>query len=169
MTYAAQGLTLRRLQPCEWPLMKATRLEALQKEPDVFDAFYAEEAALPDQKWQDRLSSDKRSYFGLFTRDEACVGFTGAAEHKDHPDAVILFNSYIAAPYRGKGLSGLFFAARLDWARKQAYQKAIVSCRETNLASKGAIHKAGFKQTHTARKQRSDGTVEASIFYELTL
>ena len=169
MTSLSGGeFTLRRLALADWTLLKNVRLEALSKEPKVFGGSLVNESSLPDDYWKNGLSELGKAYFGLFS-DEDCVGLTGIFRHRELSDAAILVASYIRKAHRGKGLSSLFYEARIDWAKVNQVKKIIVSHREGNVVSKAANQKFGFVYTHSEDKVWPDGEADQNVFYELNL
>lgn len=150
----------------EWQALKAIRLEALKNEPGNFGANYADNLALPDEKWQERLQQSDQKFFAL-VHDNEIVGMTGA--YLKTPDEVVLIASYIRAAHRGKSLSRLLYEARINWARDAGAKAVIVSHRKTNLASMRANQNFGFTFTHEKDDTWPDGTVEPNVYYKLTL
>src|SRR4051812_49197783 len=113
--YHQGDYTVRKLMPLDWKIFKAMRLEAARNEPNVFVRPFAEEAQTTDEEWQARLADNSRLYLGLFDHDDM-IGLSGIALHSHDPSIGVMVASYIQNAHRGKGLSNLFYEARLDWA-----------------------------------------------------
>lgn len=166
--YTKDGYVLRPFLPDEWPVFKAIRLDALKTELGVFGAPFDKENAYDDENWKNRLSSSDSRYFGLF-REGECVGMTGVCTEKNNPKCAALIATYLKRPHRGKGLSALYYQARIEWAKENGFDRITVSHRKSNEASKAANQKFGFVYTHSEEKTWPDGVTEESIFYELPL
>jgi len=154
--------------PREWQAFKEIRLEAVRAEPNVFVQTLDEQLKRPDKEWREMLEDSNRAYFVLANGDEA-VGLSGVARHGENPDWGVLVLSYIRPEHRGKGLSNLFYQARLDWAARKGLSRMLVSHRKDNVASKAAIKKFHFEYTHDEMKRWPDGTTEEQLFYALDL
>lgn len=166
--YNKGDYTLRRLLPNEWQAYRDIRLEALKNEPAVFGSNYDREFAFTEDEWRKRLSNHDQAMFILVFHDEV-IGITGVLIHHEDREAVKLIASYIRREHRGKGLSTLFYRARLDWAISRGFKKAIVSHRASNTASKAANQKFGFRYTHSAMTKWPDGIEAEEKFYSLKL
>lgn len=152
----------------DWEAFKTIRLEALQAEPAVYAASYEEMKDMADEFWQNRLADDNWAYFGLYTDDEL-VGLSGIMRDTGNKDEAELIASYIRNEHRKKGLSQLFYTARIEWARANGVQRLIISHRESNLASKHANQHFGFQFTHSVPRLWHDGKWEENVYYELFL
>jgi RimJ/RimL family protein N-acetyltransferase len=160
---------LRKFSSNDWTAFKAMRLEALQTEPDKFGGRYMEEAARTDQEWIDQLNKNNYwAFWGLYAGD-TCIGLTGIVEMRNDATCALLIASYIRNEYRGKGLSSLYYKVRLEWARTMGYKWVEVHHRRTNIISKAANQKFGFKYTHTTSVQWPDGSYDDSLSYRLAL
>lgn len=159
---------LRRLNPDDWEIYRAIRLETLQKESSLFTSTYEKESAYTKQSWRGALEETTRAMFALYHGDQ-CIGLTGVLQWREDSTAAVFIASYIRADHRGKGLSSDFYRARINWAKGQGYKRAVVSHRADNLASKAANQKFGFVFTHSESKTWPDGSVQDQVFYELKL
>lgn len=163
------SVSIRRLLPDDWALVKTIRLKALQTNPGVFGGHYADEVAKSDDQWRAQMENRDCAVFGVFD-DDAVIGMTGIVIDRDDParKKAYLWGSWLAPEWRGKGISRLMYEARLAWAREHpTCEKLVVSHRASNLTSMRANQRYGFKQTHVVEKQWPDGGVEEDIFYEL--
>ena len=144
------------------------RLEALQKEANVFGSTYAREVAFDDAQWMDRISNPNSICLGLFHNDEL-IGITGVVTDTEDKELGHMVQSYIRKEHRGKGLANLFYEARLNWARDRKLKRIQVGHKESNLASKAANQRFGFSYTHREPRTWPDGSTEDILYYELEL
>lgn len=156
---------IRQLEESEFLLYKNMRLEALNVEPAMFRVTVPPETEITDNEWQERIK-EPRAVFGLYAED-VLIGITSIIL-LDHEEAY-LGQSYIKKAHRGKGLSSLFYKIRMDWALAKHLKRIRVSHRESNLASKAANQKFGFRYTHTEPCKWQDGHSEDVLYYVLDL
>jgi RimJ/RimL family protein N-acetyltransferase len=134
---------------------------------------YADEVTRSEDEWRAlvRNDDDRLRVFGLFAGDEL-IGLTGVFTDRNDPSGqtAVLGMSYIAPPYRGRGLSRLFYEARLAWARANTkFRKVRVSHRRSNEASGRANRRYGFVQLGVVERVWPDGSNDDEIHYELDL
>lgn len=156
---------IRLLQEDEASLYKSMRLEAIQTEPAMFRCSTPAEAELSDEEWQERIKHP-RAVFGLF-EGEQLIGMTSILLLDEEEG--YLGQSYIRKDYRGKKLSGLLYRIRMDWAKKMQLKRLSVSHRESNIISKAANQRSGFKYSHQESVNWLDGTTEDALYYILEL
>lgn len=164
------SIQLRRLTENDWEVFRAIRLEALQTNPSVFLKSYDVESTQPAAYWQDTLQTQDYAVFALYDGDTV-IGLTGAFRSRDDAQDTINFGmSFLRPTYRGRGLSTLFYAARIHWARAQNGVKYIhISHRAGNDASRSAILKFGFSLSNTGTIDYPDGTQDTTYRYHLAL
>jgi RimJ/RimL family protein N-acetyltransferase len=167
-TYTKDNYILRRFLPEEWEAYRDIRLEALQISPEMFGSNYAKESQYTKEDWLGAVDNPHRAMFGLYL-NKNIVGVTGVAFVKEDHSQAVLIASFICPEYRGKGLSKLFYEARLDWARDMGCNSIVVSHREDNNPSKGANQSFGFKYTHSDSREWSDGKNLSQLYYILEL
>ena len=165
------NVSVKKITADDWLKFSRIRLKALRSDPKVFGSNYEREARFSETDWKNCLNKNDSTIFMVFD-DETPIGMTGISIARDDPTGktALLWGSWLAPDYRGRGLSGLMYRARIDWAKAQPnVEKIIVSHRASNLASKYANQKHGFVETHKNEKVWTDGATEDEIFYELKI
>ena len=166
------SIHIRRLSADDWLAFSQIRLTALKTDPRVFGSNYERESQFFEEDWRNSLNKNDSAIFMIF-EDETPIGMTSVSIDREDPTGktALLWGSWLAPEYRGKGLSDLMYQARIDWAKDHPnVEKIIVSHRASNLASKYANQKHGFvKFTHKNKKIWTDGATEDEIFYELKI
>lgn len=157
--------SIRRLIEEEAHLYKFMRLESIQTEPAMFRCTTPAETDLTDTEWVERVK-DPRSVFGLFANDEL-VGITSILSLSDQEG--YLGQSYIRKEYRGQGLSALLYKIRMARASELQLKRLSVSHRESNISSKAANQRFGFRYSHRETCNWQDGTTEDVLYYSLDL
>lgn len=165
------SITIKKITEEEWQEFSKIRLKALQTDPKVFGSNYERESEFSEDDWRERLRSVEKAVFMLFD-GETPIGMTGVAIDDNDPTGktALLWGSWLTPEYRGRGLSGLMYKARIDWAKNNpAIEKILVSHRASNLASKFANQRHGFKFTETHEKLWTDNVTEDDVCYELLI
>jgi RimJ/RimL family protein N-acetyltransferase len=163
------SITIRRLTEDDWLAFSQVRLKALQTDPQVFGSNYEKESKNTEADWRSRLQANA---IFLICADDTPIGMTGVSIDRNDPSGktALLWGSWLAPHFRGKGLSELMYQTRINWAREQpTVEKIIVSHRASNLSSKYANQKHGFVATDKNEKVWTDGATEDEIFYELKI
>jgi RimJ/RimL family protein N-acetyltransferase len=164
-------IRIRALEPKDWEAFRELRLHALRTEPGNFFAAYRDEAGKQPEEWQRTTRGGDHQVFGLYDR-ERLIGITAAFTSRDDPSGktAILAMSFILPEYRGKGLSNLLYEARLDWIRAQPqFTRVVVFHRQSNDASRKAIHRHGFVFVTRTARTWPDGQTEDEFSYELRI
>src|SRR5665213_2059643 len=163
-------VTMRPLERPDWRALKALRLLALRTEPGMFFSAHEREVGTADEVWQNLAGGDGTSrVFGAFDGAEL-VGITGVFTSRDDPSGrtAAFGMTYLRPEYRRRGLSALFYATRLRWARAQpGFTRVAVSHRRSNEPSRRAIRRAGFTPLGEKPRTWPDGGVEDEVTYEL--
>ena len=163
------SISIRRLTEKHWREFSQIRLKALLTDPQVFGSNYEKESQMSEMEWRSRLQATDNAIFLIYAGDTP-VGITCVSVDRNDPTGktALLWGSWLAPEFRGKGLSELMYQTRIDWAKNQpSVEKIIVSHRASNLASKYANQKHGFVFTRTHEKIWADGAVEDEVCYEL--
>ena len=167
----ASSITIRALEPSEWQVFRDFRLGALKSDPGVFATSHKEALARTPDMWRDTIRGEAHQAFGLF-EGERLIGITGVFQSSDDPsgETAILVMSFILPSYRGRGLSRMFYEARIQWVREhRQFKRIVVSHRKSNEVSRLANQRHGFVQTHSAPRTWPDGTTEDEVSYELKI
>ncbi|HLM61832.1 MAG TPA: GNAT family protein [Pyrinomonadaceae bacterium] len=165
------NITIRQLTEDDWFEFSRIRLKSLLTDPKVFGSNYEKESQMTEAEWRSRLQAKDNAIF-LIYKDETPIGITCVSV--DREDATqktaLLWGSWLAPDFRGKGLSELMYRTRIHWAKRQpTVEKIIVSHRASNTSSKYANQKHGFIATRKIEKVWTDGRTEDEIFYELKI
>jgi RimJ/RimL family protein N-acetyltransferase len=164
-------ISIRALDPDEWQMLRAFRLQALKSSLGAFAMSHDECASWTEDAWRAEIAAPAHQIFGLFDRQKL-IGITAAFTWRGDPSGrtALLAMSYIEPEYRGRGLSNTLYEARLDWIRRSGrFRKVHVSHRASNQASRRANQRHGFVRTGSAPFTWPDGTTEDEVHYELTL
>jgi RimJ/RimL family protein N-acetyltransferase len=165
------NITIRQINKNDWLEFREIRLKALQSDPKVFGSYYEREVNKSKQDWIDWVGAKHQAIFIIYD-DETPIGMTGIYIPQDTvtKTTAVLWGSWLESKYRRKGISELMYKARIDWAKSQPEIKRIeVSHRESNVASKYANQKHGFKLLKEKDKVWQDGVSEKDVIYSLDI
>jgi RimJ/RimL family protein N-acetyltransferase len=164
-------IQIRPLRVSEWSAFKDFRLAALKSAPGMFATSFEEASARSPEAWQEVISGPSHQVFGLFdgARLIGITGVFGGRKNSDD-DTAFLVMSFIVPEYRRRGLSSMFYHARLDWTRRcDKFKRILVAVRASNEASQRACRHFGFECIGRALRTWPDGTTEVELVYELQL
>lgn len=164
------AFTIRELRGDDWRALREIRLEALRAHPEFFCPSRDEEA-FSELDWRARLDNPSGASFGLYHGDEI-IGLTGIVYVRSQAEtqSAHLVSSYIKEGFRGRGLSRLFYKARIDWAQKQrGISTIIVEHREDNIPSQRAHQGFGFEFFEAYPRRWPDGSTRPSHVYHLKI
>jgi RimJ/RimL family protein N-acetyltransferase len=165
------NISIRQLTEKDWRKLSQIRLKALQTDPKVFGSNYEKESQMTEADWRGWLQNANAAIFMLFDGEKP-IGMTSVSVRREDEtnQTAILTASWLEPEFRGKGLSKLMYEARIEWAKSHpTIKRIIVSHRASNVASKYANQKHGFKFTHINEKVWVDGITEDEVCYELML
>lgn len=134
---------VRRLGPADWRRYRTLRLAALADAPGAFRARLADEEALPEAAWRERLV--RRAHFAAqLSGEDADAGTIGV----DTPGAAAeLVALWVAPPARGRGVGDRLVAAALDWAAAQGHATVRLWVVDGNGFAERLYARHGFVRT----------------------
>ena len=165
------AVTYRLLSREDWESLRDIRLAALLECEGFYLTSYAQALNYTADDWQARIEGPDKAIFGLFDAG-VLIGIGGVFTAQDDPSEQngVLGMGFVAAEYRGQGLSQLLYTARIDWARKHRSIRTLkVSHREGNEVSRRAMLKHGFVFAGKERITFGDGQEDMDYQYVLQL
>lgn len=160
---------VKKFEKDQWQEYRAVRLEALSLHEDVYGGSFREESAWDDAKWAAMFAEDRYAFFGLYD-DATLIGIACVfADRSDRTGkSALLAGAYIREEYRGQGLSGLLYEARIGWIVNCGhYDRITVGHKQGNEASRRANQRFGFQYTGQDEQRWGDGSSGIKHTYEL--
>ena len=157
-------MTVRRLEPTEWPTALNLRVAALTESPGAFGSTVVRERGLPLATWQARLTGN--AWFVAFDA-EIAVGLA-CGVHTETPDERVLTGVWVAPSHRGTGLGDALVTSVRDWAALQGAHRLTLEVVRINESAIDLYTRHGFEvvgQTET----RGHGLRENDIVMSLDL
>lgn len=141
-------MTVRRLEPTEWPTALNLRVAALTESPGAFGSTVVRERGLPLATWQARLTGN--AWFAAFDA-EIAVGLA-CGVHTETPDERELTGVWVAPSHRGTGLGDALVTSVRDWAALQGAHRLTLEVVRINESAIDLYTRHGFEvvgQTET--------------------
>ena len=140
-------MTVRRLRPDEWPLLRALRLAALLDAPEAFAATLTDALSSTDDDWRAwaeiGASGPDAAVFVAHDGDHPAGLVAGRREDAD----VHLLSLWVVASLRGRGHGGALVDAVVDWARELGAASVSLWVVEGNEPARRRYRRAGFRPT----------------------
>lgn len=106
----SKDIVILRIDPLDWPLLKAIRLRALGDTPDAFGTLLADEENQADDFWKDRASNDKVGTFIAVGKDTLSA-YAAAGERRLEDCAGLITGApcfHRMGHAAGEGAAGLY-------------------------------------------------------------
>lgn len=128
-------VTIHKFLPEDWPLYRAIRLEALEREPQVYGTGLHQAQALTDAEWRQRLAAPDAGTFGALTDDQP-IGMAGwflpTVANQRH--CAIVIGVYVRGGFRGQAIGRRLVAATVADAETQAEDVSLHVATENDPA-----------------------------------
>ncbi len=155
--------TIRRLTPADLAAYRALRDEGLVRDSDAFRISVADDDALGEQAWRDRLARD---FVVGVERGGQLVGIGGFArlpgEKASHKG--LIWGMYVHPDARGAGVADLIMTTLLDFARSCVRQVQLTVAAD-NPRAVAFYERHGFigygVEPASIRRDRPEGSVYA--------
>jgi ribosomal protein S18 acetylase RimI-like enzyme len=148
----------------EWPLYRDLRLRALGDSPDAYGSILALESGLSDAEWAERLAKGVRSARELpllaECEGEPC-GLAWVRLDDDAPDSAHLYQMWVAAGHRRRGVGRALVDAAAEWARELGAKQLDLDVTSNNEAAVRLYEGAGFVVNGERRPLRPGSMLEA--------
>jgi ribosomal protein S18 acetylase RimI-like enzyme len=135
------GVTIRRLEPTEWPTAQNLRVAALTESPGAFGSTVVRERGLLVATWRARLTAN--AWFAAFD-GEIAVGLA-CGVHTETPDERELTGVWVAPSHRGTGLGDALVTSVRDWAVLQGAHRLTLEVGRVNESAIDLYTRHGFE------------------------
>ncbi len=138
----AKNASIRRLEPADAEAFRAIRLEALERNPEAFQATLHDEVTEPLDRIADRLR--RAAVFGAFV-DGRLVGTAGFFAHQGEKvrHKGVLWGMYVRPEARGRGIGAALVEHVIAHARTEVEILALSVVTE-NAAARRIYERLGF-------------------------
>jgi ribosomal protein S18 acetylase RimI-like enzyme len=176
------AISIRRITPDDWQLLRDIRLASLADSPHAFGARYDEASSYADQEWRDTArasaSGDSRAWFiadddsmaagddsvaadddSVAADDEKAVGLVQARRRQ--PADCLLFSMWVAPEARRLGAGRLLVDAVDAWGAAWGAQKIVLWVIAGNEPAQRFYERLGFRVVTDGPDAASGGAHDA--------
>jgi GNAT superfamily N-acetyltransferase len=162
-------ISVRALDEDDWAEYRAIRLAALKESPEAFVATHAEESALDEEAWRERMRRSRRL---VAERDGTVVGVASVGRAGDEAEnAGELFGLWVSPTERGTGVAWQLVQAGADQARAAGRSHLAYWVGTDNGRAVAFASSFGFRPSGTRRPMRvlseEDGEEEIAMVLPL--
>lgn len=146
----ADDVTVRRVEPGDWALLRALRLEALADTPIAYLETLEAALALGDDAWRARAvrgSAGGDSCQVMAWSGEQPVGTLTAFLDPERPGTAVLAAVYVVPTARGTGLLDCLLAPVVAWCRQCGCIRLRLWVHEDNGRARASYGARGFVAT----------------------
>lgn len=155
-------MTLRRLGPDEWELLRDVRLMSLAESPQAFGSTHAHEAEFDEATWRDRATS---SGWFIAVDGEAIRGTVAGYHDEASPvDQRHLVAMWVAPEARGSGVAADLVEAVIEWARVDGAAEVTLGVADGNGRARALYLNCGFSSTGERFPLHSDTSRKMEIY-----
>jgi GNAT superfamily N-acetyltransferase len=162
-------LTVSRIQPEQWEMLKDVRLRALSDAPYAFGTTFEEAKKRPSSRWQsdalDHATQPGRAYFLAYAKGIPS-GMAGC--YRPELDTAHLTAMWVAPEVRPTNLGVHIVNAAVKWAQSYGTTTLEAWVSEDNVGARAFYQKIGFKETKETEPLRSNPKIQ-SILIRLNL
>ncbi|RYG48161.1 N-acetyltransferase [bacterium] len=154
-------ISIRKLQPDEWPLYKALRLEALATDPQAYGSTLAENVNRPNDYWRGRLETsfaddEQALLFAMFER--RAVGMIGTFPAPE-ANTAHLISMYVTGEFRGQGIAKRLVSSMMERLRRGGTVKTLqLEVNPVQTAALALYRSLGFEIYREEEAERGDGS-----------
>lgn len=133
-------MRVRAVEPHEWARLRELRLRALQEDPAAFGRTHAQERALPDREWQERVGLTEGAQL-VAEEDDHWLGLLGIHMKEGEREFVGL---WVAPEARGRAVGMALLQQALAWARQRGDERVVLWVNVAQHHAADLYARAGF-------------------------
>jgi GNAT superfamily N-acetyltransferase len=152
-------VSVRRVRPEDWEVLRHVRLTALADAPHAFGSTYAAEVECGEEHWRGRAAdaaAGTRVAMFLAWIDDDAVGIVGGFRPTPEVAVVELVSMWTSAAVRGAGIGRRLVDAVIDWARQTGADRVDLWVTRGNDAAAHLYESIGFEVTGDHQPLPSD-------------
>jgi len=157
---ATSAVEIRRVNPDDWPAVKAVRLAMLHDSPTAFVTTIDEALAHEDQVWIDRAVAGSRGEAQvtvLAFEGEKPVGMAVGLHKKRYDDPILVIVSvFLEREFRGSGVTDEMFRQIEEWGALSGAKRSTLWVEDGNARAAGFYRKMGYAMTLDRAKLPND-------------
>ena len=138
---------IRRLGAPDWPLYRTLRLRSLEDAPHAFGSSLAAEQHRPAALWQARMIAAREDSDCPLVAEigAAPVGMVWGKADAGDPRLVHVYQMWVAAQARGRGLGAALLNEVIEWGRRHHAHTVRLAVSIGNEPAAALYRRAGFE------------------------
>jgi GNAT superfamily N-acetyltransferase len=139
------GVTIRRVEPTDWELLRDLRIRSLRDAPQAFGQSVDEALHQSSAEWSHlarQSSSGDRRMWLIAMAGESAVGVVQGRRRS--PADVMVFSMWVDPGWRRSGVGSALIDAVIEWARSWGANRAVLWVFAANEAAIRFYRRLGF-------------------------
>jgi GNAT superfamily N-acetyltransferase len=141
------AVSIKRISPDEWPVLRHIRLRSLQDSPEAFGQHYDEAASTSDADWAStaNASAEGNRRIWFIARDDADVPVGVVQARRRQPFDCLLFSMWVAPEARRLGVGKSLVDSVQEWGRSWGARRVVLWVLAANEPATRFYDRIGFK------------------------
>jgi GNAT superfamily N-acetyltransferase len=153
-------VSIRRLRPEDFELLRRLRLRCLREEPTAFGSTYEREVAFEDDVWTQRLRPGANPHWLFEAPDGSPAGIVAGAREDADTHVADVVSMWVDPAARGTGAADALIAQVISWAEAERLTTLRLHATEGNVRAERAYQRHGFQRTGRTFLRERDGLTE---------
>jgi ribosomal protein S18 acetylase RimI-like enzyme len=153
-------LSLRRLKPVDWPLLRAARLEALRDSPHAFMSSYVRESGWGESEWRSQFDA---ATWIIARETEEVIGLVRSACEPEQDSRRNLESIWVAPRHRGRAVFRRLLQTLTQIEREMGVTDLLLWVLEDNHVARRAYEALGFEWTGESQPLTALGKSECRM------
>ncbi|HET6918090.1 MAG TPA: GNAT family N-acetyltransferase [Jiangellaceae bacterium] len=150
-------VSVRRIGPEDWMLLRDLRLRALSDSPAAFGSTYEGERPLTEADWRERLTRPGRLSLVALLGDQPAGIAGGHVEEAGHVEVVSM---WVVPSARGRGVGDALVDEVLRWARELDVREVRLWVTRGNVVAERLYQRHGFERNGDVKPLPSNPCVD---------
>jgi GNAT superfamily N-acetyltransferase len=140
------AVTIKRISPDEWPVLRDIRLRSLADSPEAFGQRYEEAASTTDAEWASTAdaSAEGNRRIWFIARDDADAAVGVVQARRRQPFDCLLFSMWVAPEARRLGVGASLVDAVQEWSKSWGAQRVVLWVLAGNERAMRFYDRIGF-------------------------
>ena len=140
------AVSIKRISPDEWPVLRDIRLRSLRDSPEAFGQRYDEAASGSDEDWAStaKASAEGNRRIWFIARDDADAPVGVVQARRRQPLDCLLFSMWVAPEARRLGVGSALVDAVQDWGTSWGARRVVLWVLAANEPAMRFYDRIGF-------------------------
>jgi GNAT superfamily N-acetyltransferase len=156
-------MDVRPVRAADWQVLRELRLRALADAPDAFSSTLQEEAALPEQLWQQWAQGGPASVDFIAWEGGAAVGMAAIFALANAPGRMQLVAMWVDPHHRRRGVARALAERAVRWAEDRHAREVVLWVADHNTPARELYERVGFRPTGERQPLPSNPALSESM------